>query len=93
MEPTIYQRIFLTIQIREVFEHKWYSSEKARFDIGIELTLVDWVSRGYAEIFRKKFDAHLPYIERMCQSKCSYNCRGYESCPLTMKDIHQLLED
>ena len=84
---------YMALQMKEIKEHKYYLSEKARRDVGIEATMTDWVNSGHAERYHNTYEQHREVIHQVCQTECECVCGGIDECVLGNKRIHELLED
>ena len=82
---------YLSFQMVEILEHKYYLSEKAGYDIGLDQTLFDWVESGHAHRFHKTYMAHRDTIDKVC-SECNV-CSGLYDCRLPNDLVHMLMED
>jgi hypothetical protein len=83
---------YLTIQMKEVQEHKWYLSEKTGRDIGDHEAVFDW-TQYHAERFNKAYINNVMNIDKECNNRCGSACRRMQDCTLTIADIHRLLSD
>lgn len=83
------------MQIREIYEHKYYLSEKVGYDVGISYAAEDWVKSGQADRFRMVYTDNMSGIETICDSMCGEEkcMRTEEGCILKMHEIHKLLGD
>ena len=86
---------YLTVQKREIVEHKDYLSEKAHRDVGMPETIRSWMEDGLAARFQANYYKHLEQILKTCESICgdTKRCRGSGECKLSMKTIHEILDD
>lgn len=86
---------YLAIQERELQEHKWYLSERAGYDVGMNKTIEDWVITGHAQRFRETYFRHLDNILQACVWECEdiKNCLGIQKCQMPLTKIHSFLED
>jgi hypothetical protein len=80
---------YMGLQIREIEEHKYYLSEKAGHDVGIDFAVNHWVETGEAEKYRDRFLHNARTIEAMlCALKTHEDFRR-----LRMDYVHFLLGD
>lgn len=88
-------KAYLTLQQKELEEHKWYLSENAGVDIGMHNTVQNWVSSGKANEFSKNYEDNIEDIMKTCEQNCGCvdNCKGIGCCPMTNYYLHELLDD
>lgn len=98
----VYHSRYITIQIREVSEHRYYMSEKAHRDITDNDAFMDWcvqrheylAGKSHAERYSEDFERNKLRIFMACNALCGAgNCGGKDNCPLGLKAIHRLLGD
>ncbi|MFA5141524.1 MAG: hypothetical protein WC471_00965 [Candidatus Woesearchaeota archaeon] len=107
-QTPLYDKLFMTIQQKEIEEHEYFI--RAKFVVKYEreitgLTLLGvmnhWTQFGYAEHFRERFDEHyLEYVLDTCYKTCNFKCHGMKrpdkadsGCTLSIEQIHKFLED
>ena len=84
---------YLALQYREIEEHKYYLSEQAQKNVGIEYTLMNWYLKGHAERFNRNYFSNKENIESIC-NKCGYDCDGVKRfCIMDTTLIHIMLKD
>ena len=74
---------YMAVQMVEILEHKYYLSEQAGYDVGIEATLKDWVNSPHAKRFHEAYLSNLNNIETIASK---YNC-----VPACL--VHMILND
>lgn len=80
---------YLSMQAKEIIEHKYYISEREGRDVGIEYAAMDWIESGHAVRFHDNYMRRAETIEEALLGLTAY--RNIES--LDMKVIHELLQD
>lgn len=52
---TVTHKQFCELQRIHIIRHKYFLSEKAGYDVGINETMHSWINDGYAQLFRRLF--------------------------------------
>ena len=86
--------IAITLQLKEMDEHKYFLSKELMRDIGVNAAVEDF-SNYHGLRFREAFDenkeAVLDYCKKYCGNDC--NCKGYHACPMPKEEMHLALKD
>ncbi|MFH1173984.1 MAG: DUF4032 domain-containing protein [archaeon] len=88
-------KVYLAFQAKELYEHKYYLSQKAGYDVGMKATIADWIETGHAQRFHDAFLEHQDDLEKICNPYCGTieNCKGMDCCPLQNGTVHAFLHD
>jgi hypothetical protein len=95
-----FMKRYLAMQMTEVKEHEYFIKEKyfALYhkeigELNPDNVFEHWTKYDYGNHFRERFEKH--YSQHVCGNFCNYQCPGVKDggCKLTMKQIHELLED
>ncbi len=84
---------YLSLQMREINEHKYYLSEKNGYDVGYDDAIIDWSESKYAKQFHDNYAEHLKTIDVVCNEICECKCKGVNKCCLPMNIVHKLMGD
>ncbi|PIZ52422.1 hypothetical protein COY27_00305 [Candidatus Woesearchaeota archaeon CG_4_10_14_0_2_um_filter_33_13] len=92
-----YLRVYLALQGRELEEDKFYLSQRACQDVGMEMTIEHWVngSEKHAARFEDAYNQHEDEVVSYCTTSCvgPMNCPGFGKCEMPMDLVHKLLHD
>ncbi len=93
---------YMTLQFKEIDEHKYYLSQKRHKKVDWEEATLDWMDK-HAERFNESYASNVSDIERLCKDNCPDGCKGISitadgsidinSCPMEKSDLHKLLKD
>ena len=84
---------YLSLQMQEINEHKYYLSEKYGYDIGYDATILNWSKSKYAKQFHDNYVDHIKSIDFVCEETCKCKCKGVNKCCLPMNIVHKLMGD
>ena len=85
-------KFYMSMQIREIYEHRWYRSEQEKKEISMDDAFQDW-AKNQAARFREAYFRNINRIRATCKEKCNDRCQGVKGCVLEMNEIHRLLGD
>ncbi len=84
---------YLSLQMKEINEHKYYLSEKYGYDVGYDNAIQDWSESKYAKQFHDNYAEHIKTIDVICNETCECKCKGVNNCCLSINIVHQLMGD
>ncbi len=84
----------MAVQGVELAVHKWFLSEVAGRDVGLEAALNDFVEKGHAARVREVYNGpNFGRVEAYCNTNCvgSDNCPGFLNCGMPYETLKGLL--
>jgi hypothetical protein len=88
-------KAYLSLQEKEIKEHKWYMNETLDDELSYNEVVYDWAISGHAERFENTYNNHFHIIKKLCDEHCGgmEYCKNVGNCDLETKIVHQTLED
>ena len=84
----------MAVQGVELSVHKWFLSEVAGRDVGLEAALKDFVENGHAARVREVYNGpNFEHVVDYCNSNCVGidNCPGFLKCGIPYETLKQFL--
>lgn len=95
-------RRYMTLQMQECEEHKYFLSKNRCQDVSMDDALMDWTTTRvsymqdmtHAARFSSDYETNFDRITATCNALCGNDsCGGVGKCPLGLRAIHRLLND
>ena len=103
MGTNLINKILLVWQEKEILsDHRWIKSEEKGYQLDLHEVVLDWALKpnyhdSPAARFRDYFFEHKEEVMACCKKHCgentSYCSAKVDECPLSPKEIHEVLED
>ncbi|PLW80436.1 hypothetical protein C0585_02465 [Candidatus Woesearchaeota archaeon] len=95
LDEKVIWKISMTLQKKEVEEHKYFLSESANRGIDFRGAFYDFIDQDHAKMFRISFEENKEEIFFLCKNYCGeqYDCKGFEKCPMPNDEMHRALKD